>query len=419
MSKPNISILFRNRYMRVILLSTIFVQIGIWVRNFAVLLFVMEKTHGNPFAVSMISVAEFAPIFVFSFIGGTFADRWRPKRTMIWCDFLSGLSVFAVLVTLIFADWKAVFFATLISAILSQFSIPSGLKLFKIYVPSEQVQSGMSLYQTLIAVFMVLGPALGTFVYQSLGIKVAIAVMGVAFLLSAGIYLLLPADSRMEMEKPRTTLVRHEMLGGIRYVLSKKTLTSLGACFITIGLGAGLIQPLEIFLTTERLGLAKEYLQWLFIAYGVGVVVGGALAVSLSKTIAPQKMLALGLLVTLVGYSGNGWSTVLWLTMLFHFCNGLVLPCIQTGINTMVIQNTEESFMGRVNGILIPLYTGSMVVIMSVAGALKQWFSLVVLYHFAALFFIISLLILLPIYRLPGKIDTGKQLSAHETGENF
>jgi hypothetical protein len=74
--------LFRNRVFQAIIISGLFLQIGIWVRNFAVLLFIMEKTKGDPFAVSLISVAEFAPIFIFSFIGGTFADRWRPKP---WC----------------------------------------------------------------------------------------------------------------------------------------------------------------------------------------------------------------------------------------------------------------------------------------------------------------------------------------------
>ena len=119
--------LFQNRVFQAIIISGLFLQIGIWVRNFAVLLFVMEKTNGDSFAVSMISVAEFAPIFIFSFIGGTFADRWSPKRTMVWCDILSALSIFAVLITLVFGTWQIVFFARLISAILSQFSEPSGL----------------------------------------------------------------------------------------------------------------------------------------------------------------------------------------------------------------------------------------------------------------------------------------------------
>ncbi|TGU73330.1 MFS transporter, partial [Mesorhizobium sp. M00.F.Ca.ET.186.01.1.1] len=109
--------MLKNRYVRAILLSGLFLQIGIWVRNFAILLYVMDHTGGDPFAVSMISVAEYAPIFLFSFLAGTFADRWRPKRTMVWCDVLSALSVIAVLVTFVFGTWKAIFFATLISAV--------------------------------------------------------------------------------------------------------------------------------------------------------------------------------------------------------------------------------------------------------------------------------------------------------------
>ncbi|XNQ37111.1 MFS transporter [Bacillus sp. 1P10SD] len=99
---PTMSSLFSNRFVQAILLSGLFLQLGIWVRNFAILLFVTEQTNKDPFAISMISVAEFAPIFLFSFIGGTFADRWRPKRTMVLCDLLSALSVSAVLLALVF-----------------------------------------------------------------------------------------------------------------------------------------------------------------------------------------------------------------------------------------------------------------------------------------------------------------------------
>lgn len=148
-STMSMSSFFRNRFVRVIIASSIFLQIGIWVRNFAILLFVMEKTNNNPIAVSLISVAEFAPIFIFSFIGGTFADRWRPKRTMVWCDLLSAISVFAVLLTIIFATWEAVFFVTFISSILSQFSQPSAMKLFKVHVPEEFMQTGMAIFQLL------------------------------------------------------------------------------------------------------------------------------------------------------------------------------------------------------------------------------------------------------------------------------
>ncbi|WP_429874022.1 MFS transporter [Fictibacillus sp. NRS-1165] len=206
-SKAGMDDLFRNRFIQVVLLSVFFLQIGIWVRNYSVLLYVIEKTNGNPVAVSLIFIAEYAPIFLFCFIGGTFAERLRPKRTMVWCDFLSAVSVFIGLLTLMLGSWKAVFLATLVSAILSQFSQPSGMKLFKVHVPAELVLAGMSMYQTMYAVFMILGPIIGTFVYQSFGIKAAIIVMGITFLLSSVILLLLPEDRAVRKNNEKTTFV--------------------------------------------------------------------------------------------------------------------------------------------------------------------------------------------------------------------
>ncbi|MFC6602196.1 MFS transporter [Ectobacillus funiculus] len=291
--KLGMGALFQNQVIRTILLSVLFLQIGIWVRNYSILLYVIEKTNENPVAVSLISVAEFAPIFLFSFIGGTFADRWRPKRTMVWCDVLSAASVFIVLLTLFFGSWKVIFFATLVSSILSQFSQPSGMKLFKLYVPAELIQMGMSMYQTIFAL-MILGPVLGTFVYQHFGILTAVAIMGIAFLCSAAVLLMLPADPAPAEEKPKTTLVE-EMKEGFRYVLNSRPLTLLGGCFAAAGLAIGLTQPLGVFLITERLGLPKEDLQWLMAAFGIGMILGGGITVGLSKKMPPQMLLAIGM----------------------------------------------------------------------------------------------------------------------------
>ncbi|MGG3926460.1 MFS transporter [Metabacillus fastidiosus] len=391
--------LLKNRFVQAIFLSALFLQVGIWVRNFAVLLFVMEKTNGNPVAISLISVAEFAPIFIFSFIGGTFADRWRPKRTMIWCDILSAVSVFAVLVTLVFGSWEIVFFVTLISAILSQFSQPSGLKLFKMHLSEDLIQSAMSIYQTIFAIFMVLGPVLGTFIFQQFGIDVSIAITGVAFLLSAVMLLFIPADKGMNEEK-RTTSVLEEMKDGIRYVISKKELRLLGLCFMAAGLAIGLTQPLSIFVVTERLGLAKENLQWLLMANGIGMIVGGAISAIFSKKIPPQKLLILGLLANAVGMSIIGFSTNFVITLATECFIGFFFPAIQIGINTMILQNTKAEFIGRVNGTLSPLFVGAMVLTMSIAGVLKEAFSIITIFEIAAALFVIGLLVILPIYNM-------------------
>jgi MFS family permease len=186
----------------------------------------MKKTNQDAFAVSMISVAEYAPMFVFSFIGGVFADRWRPKRTVVWCDLLSSFSVFLVFLVLEAGSWKAVFIATLCSSILSQFAAPSGMKLFKAHVCDEDAPACMSFLQTLVSVFMIIGPIMGTWAYEQLGIGLALALTGVCFLFSAAAMLFIPPDPNAYLNKnpsAKASLFR-EMADGIRYVIVSKEL---------------------------------------------------------------------------------------------------------------------------------------------------------------------------------------------------
>lgn len=410
MTQPSMTMssFFRNRFVQVIMASSIFLQIGIWVRNFAILLYVMDKTNNDPIAVSLISVAEFAPIFIFSFIGGTFADRWRPKRTMVWCDLLSAISVFAVLLTIIFGTWQGVFFVTFVSSILSQFSQPSAMKLFKIHVPEEYMQTGMAIFQTLMSIFMIIGPMLGTIVFQKFGINIAIAIMGIAFFISASVLTLLPADQIIERENITTNFFE-ELKEGFTYVWQERALTILGSVFAAAGLAVGIIQPLGIFIIVERLGLPKENLQLLFMVNGAAMFIGGGLIMTIAKKVKPQKLLAIGLLVNAISMVGMGLSSSWVIVLLFQFLNGFFMPCIQIGINTLILQLTKSEFVGRVNGVLNPMFMGFMVITMSLTGWLKGQFSLTILYIAAGVLFLIGALLTSLIFNVsvPDEVDSG------------
>jgi MFS family permease len=405
-----VSELFSNRYVQAIILSSIFLQVGIWVRNFAILLFVMDQTGNNPVAVSLISVAEYAPIFIFSLVGGTFADRWKPRNTMIWCDFLSAASVFFVLITIKYGSWQAIFFVTLISTILSQFSWPSGMKLFKKHIPKNQLQTGMAMYQTFLSSFMIFGPMLGTLVYQKYGINVSIAVMGIAFLFSAVVLLLIPPDEKMNTHKVEADFWK-ELKDGLFYVWQKKVLSTLGVVFVFAGSAVGIVQTLGIFIIIERLGLPKEYFQWILVVNGVAMLIGGVIVMGLAKKYAPQTLLTAALLINAFNVIGIALSTNWYLTLVLQFFNGLFMPCFHIGINTLILKNTEEEFVGRVNGILMPIFIGAMVITMSLAGWLKVHFSLVPTYVAAGLLFVIGLLISLRLLRLAANLKQETTIS--------
>jgi MFS family permease len=397
-SKP-VGNIFANRIVLAIMTSNFLLQLGIWVRNFAILLYVTDITNNDPLYVSLISVAEFAPIFIFSFIGGTFADRWKPKLTMVWCDLLSAVSILFVLLTLIYGSWHAIFFATLVSAILSQFSMPSAMRLFKQHVPGEQLQSVMAMFQSLMAIFMVIGPIIGTFVYQKYGIVPSIAIMGAMFFLSAIVLLFLPRDLEKEDIEGQGNF-KKELADGFRYVLSKKVLKSMGSIFAVCGLAVGLIQPLMIFVTIEKLGMTKDFLQWLLMANGIGMLLGGGVVMAFSKKISPQKLLAIGIFASMISTIGIGWSTSITVTILLQVFNGLFFPCIHIGINTLILKHTEESFVGRVNGVLSPLFMGMMVIGMSISGLLKIPLTLSGVYLAAGLLFLIGSMLVVPLFKL-------------------
>lgn len=390
--------LFKNPYIRTIIASNALLNLGIWVRNFAILLYVTDLTHNDPVYVSLISVAEFAPIFLFAIIGGTFADRWRPKRTMVSCDLLSAASIFIVLLALWYGSWQVLLLSTFFSAILSQFSQPSAMKILKQHVAPEQLQGVMALFQSLMALFMVIGPVVGTFIYQHFGIFSSLSITGMLFLISALVLTRIPQDEQV-IEINRPTHFIEELKEGIRYVWNNRTLRTLGGTFTIIGLAVGLIQPLMVFVAIENLGQDKEFLQWPLMANGAAMLLGGGLIMGVAKKVQPQLLLATGLLVSTLTTFGVGWSHNIVLTMALQVLSGLFYPCIHIGINTMMMKNAEAAFIGRVGGALSPLFSGMMVVGMSIGGTLKRESSLNTVYTVSAGLFLLGAMLLLPLLR--------------------
>ncbi|MNZ84917.1 Major Facilitator Superfamily protein [compost metagenome] len=273
---------------------------------------------------------------------------------MVWCELLSAASVLLVMFALLSGAWYALLLGTFISASLSQFSQPSAMKLFKLHVPEEQLQGVMAMNQSLAALFMIFGPIVGAFVFQQFGIEVSLGITLVMFLLSALILSSLPRDK----EEPKSKSPQHfikEMAVGIRYLWATPSLRTLSSTFAVTGIGAGLIQPLALFICIENLGQDKVFLQWFLMAGGIAMLAGGMVGMGMAKKISPQAMLALGLSVSALCTVGVGASTSVPLTFLLQIISSFFYPCIHIGIQTLVMKKTQAEYIGRVGG-AITLY---------------------------------------------------------------
>ncbi len=377
--------LLRNRVFLIVAGADLLQQIGIWIRNMALLFYIMEQSGNNPVAVSLLTTLEYLPIFLFSLIGGTFADRWNPKKTVIAGDALSAVSILLILLLVMAGLWQAVFVATVVSAIVSQFSQPSSSVLFRRHVPEEQVGTAVGITQSLMAVFTILGPVLGTFIYTHLGLHVSLIALIVVFLIAAGIQLLLP-DSKRE-KKEEATSPWADLKDGLRYVKQRSNLKLTAILFLISGLSIGLTQPLDVFLAIERLGLPKEGVQWLTASEGVGMLVGGLCAAAVSTWVGRHRRgVMTGIMLT--------WSLLTFIEVLSvwplltsgaRVLSGLCAAFFEVIFTAFMIQEVRQEYIGRVNGLMIPVMMAGMLIGTGASGLLMNVSSLFIVYGLSSI----------------------------------
>lgn len=382
--------LLKNRAFMLVMTSDILQQLAIWIRNMALLFFVMEQTNNNPVAVSILSAMEYAPIFIFSIIGGALADRWNPKRTMIAGDILSTISIIIIVLLLQVGYWQAIFGATFISAVVSQFSQPSTSRVFKHHVEEKYVPAAIGMAQSLQSLFLIFGPALGTFIYTQLGLSVSLYSLIIIFALSAFCLSFLPKWEQDEVVKHSS--LWGDIKEGWSYVLRSNQLCMLAITFAIIGLAAGLVQPLEVFLVIERLGLEKEAVQYLTAADGIGMLVGGFIAAIVTTKVKPKYVLTTGIAMLAVSFVVEGLSTSFLLTVVMRFLTGICLASVNIVIGTLMIQLVAENMIGRVNGTILPLFMSTMLLGVSLGGALKEATSLIAVFSIASMLILVAVL---------------------------
>ncbi|WP_338553057.1 MFS transporter [Paenibacillus sp. KS-LC4] len=381
--------LYQNRTFRIILFSDVIQQLAIWIRNMALLFFVMDKTNGDKVAVSLMSIFEYAPILIFSIIGGVLADRWNPKRTMIASDVLSAASIGVILLMLANGWWGALYASVFVSAILSQFSQPSSAKVFKRHIPEDQIPGAIGLSQSMSSLFHILGPIIGTAIYQWAGLTMSLLALPVLFLASAAALTMLPKEAHIE-EQEKLSL-KNDLSSGYRFIVAEKGLLRLFLTFAFLGLAAGLVQPLEIFIVTERLGLNKENVQWFAAADGIGLLLGSLIAGMLPKLLKAKYLLPVALAFLGITFLVEGSSIWPLVTGAFRFGNGLLLAILNTAVASFVITRIPDTMVGKVNGLMTPLFTGSILLGTASSGLLASSLGLFVVYAMSAVLCFISI----------------------------
>lgn len=376
--------LFKNRVFKIIMTADILQQMCIWIRNMVVLFYVIDKTNSNAFYISLVSVFEFLPMFVLSYIGGTFADRWNPKKTMIWGDVLSSISVLCILLVISRGQWQPIFAVTFISSSITQFSVPSSTIMFKKNIDNNLLTPAISFSQALQSLYIIIGPVIGTLFYTALGVNFSLAIISALMLISASVQLLLPNSNRAE--NINKTSFADEMKLGFNFIKKSSGIKTLTAILFVFGFAQGLIQPLTVFVLNNRLMLGKESMAWFLMLLGAGLLVGAVLSSAViakykTKNILIAVFICFGIFTVIEVLSTNAY-----LTGSMYFLYGTSAAFIQVAISSPLIKNIQEDYIGRISGLITPLVTGGVLLGSALCGVMYEIINLIPMYIISAVF---------------------------------
>ncbi|MGE1063583.1 MFS transporter [Megasphaera paucivorans] len=374
--------LLRNKVFIIVTTADLIQQMGIWIRNMALLFYIMELTANDPVAVSLLTVLEYLPILLFSLVGGALADRWEPKRTMIMGDLLSAVSIACIILSMQAGYGKTIFVAVFISAVITQFSWPSSSVMFKRHIPEQQVTTAISISAALASLFVIIGPIIGTLIFTWLGIYASLTVLVILFLCSAAMQTALPKVNQ-RTSYDAVTLI-HQFKKGYSYLLSNKNLRVLVVGLTLLELGLGIIQPLEVYIVMDRLGLEKEAIQWLYGLYGTGMFAGGVLAARMIHKFQATNLTSVGFCVLALLIFSEALSIWFLFTGSIRFMAGIVAAFLQVMIEAFLMRFTAERYIGIINGTISTLVVTGTLMGSSMAGVLMKHTSLLFVYCLAS-----------------------------------
>jgi predicted MFS family arabinose efflux permease len=229
---------------------------------------------------------------------GLLADRWSPKRLLI---FAHGASIAILFVGSLAPSLPWLYAATAMFGFAEAVVWPARGALVPLLVDEDRLVQANGMMGVAWQVPLVIGPALAAVVVRTLGPDAPYYLAMLAVAVAIPLYALIP-DRRKDRPEEREPFFA-DLATGFREALRTPTLRSLIVRAIVAYLLLGMVITLEALYVRETLGREQEFLGIIFSVTGAGAALGSAALVALRHGVGREHLLmAIGLFGGGVGY---------------------------------------------------------------------------------------------------------------------
>ncbi len=309
-------------------------------------------TH-SAFALGLVGLAQFLPMFVLTLVVGHVADRYDRRTIALVCQAIQG----AAALTLCIATWRdatsvgLIYTLAAIGGAARAFESPSMAALLPNLIPRAQLQFATAWSTSANQTAQILGPAMGGLLY-GLGALLVYGVVSVAF---AGAALALASIRIEQAVRMRTPLTIESLFSGIAFIRSKPVILGALSLDLFAVLLGGATALLRVF--------ARDILHAGPWALGVlrAAPAVGALAGSIYLAHFPLRrragaalfggVIAFGIATIVFGVSRNIYVSLLALAALG--ASDVISVVVRTSLVQLQTPDTMRGRVGAINSLFI------------------------------------------------------------------
>lgn len=361
----------RHRNYRLWFMGQIVMLVGAWMQSTAQGYLVYELT-GSTAYLGVVSFAGGVPSWLFTLYGGVIADRFS-RRNLMMITQGANMLLALILAALVFSGavqpWMIVGLAFLLGTS-NAFEGPVRQSFLSELVEREDMANGIALNSSMFNLGAVIGPAVGGMAYAAVGPGWCFLLNGLSFIAS----LVSLALMRIQAQPmaARTVSANAQLIEGLKFTLRQPQIR-----YLIFGMGMlgmfvfGTLSLLPAWARDVLAGDATTF-GWLNSARGLGSLIGALLIAALSHMPMRGKLWATGNL-TLPIFMFI-FATTHWLPASLVMLVGVGLAVITQGsvANALVQLNVPNDLRGRVMGIFMLVFSGTIPIGALLAGVLAE-----------------------------------------------
>lgn len=345
------------------------------------------KLTGSGIVMSLFFTAHYIPKILFTVFWGHVADNKNKKLIMVCSDILRFLALFILLLV---KTTQQIYLLYIVSFILSTFSqsyqTASSSIIPQLFKETSLVKVN-SLLNGVQSFGMIVGPIIGTFAVTIVNIYAVIIINAISFLGSSIILwtIVYNHDSKPTIDSAK----RRADIKEFKKLLSTNKLLRVIVIIVTMtALALGVQNVGFIFFVKNVMNQSDKVVGFIVSSQGMGSIFGSIIGtIIFKKDSLNNRIVLLSVSYFLASISIITYLLIpkLGVVLFLTFVEGVVFCWIFTLINTVIQENFESGYTGKVFGVVFSIESIFMLLSMGVGGFLIEELGIFIIYFLVGL----------------------------------